>query len=89
MRSVQVNQDAGQVSMQGVQVQGPRNTQRTLFHRRYQRVSDQQREQLIHSIEEGMSIAAAARLTNINYENAKSIFRVYRLQHRRNKMRGN
>lgn len=45
-------------------------------------VSDEQRQQLIEFIKNGHKITEAAKATGLNYENAKAIIRVYRLEGR-------
>ena len=53
--------------------------------RPYTKVTDQQRTQLIDLLDQNMSIKDASDTMGINYENAKAIFRVYRLEKRKTK----
>ena len=47
------------------------------------KVSDDQRAQLIDLLNQNQSISEAADQVGVNYENAKAIFRVYRLEKRK------
>ena len=48
--------------------------------RQYEKVTNIQREQILHAIVVmNHSIADASKLTGVNYENAKAIYRTYRL----------
>ena len=47
------------------------------------KVSDDQRAQLIDLLNQNQTISEAAEQVGVNYENAKAIFRVYRLEKRR------
>lgn len=54
--------------------------------KQYRIIEDTQRFQLLDLIvKDKMSIVQAARETGIHYENAKAIYRVYRLQGRKSK----
>ena len=53
--------------------------------RSYMKVSDEQRAQLLELLSQKMTISDAAEQTGVNYENAKAIFRVYRLEKRKTK----
>jgi len=53
--------------------------------RNYEKVSDEKRQLLIDMIRQNMTIKDAARLIDINYENAKAICRVYRREQRTDK----
>ena len=46
-------------------------------------MSDEQRAQLIDLLNQKHSIGEAAEQIGVNYENAKAIFRVYRLEKRK------
>ena len=48
--------------------------------RSYTKVKDSQRNELIALLDQNMSIKDASDQMGINYENAKAIFRVYRLE---------
>ena len=48
--------------------------------RAYTKVTDEQRLELIRLLDQNMSIKDASDQMGINYENAKAIFRVYRLE---------
>ncbi len=50
--------------------------------RTYDRVSDDQRVRLLKLLSEQMTIKQAAESLGINYENAKSIYRAWRLENR-------
>ena len=51
----------------------------------YARVTDEQRSMLIKLLKTNLSVKDAAIRVNIKYENAKAIYRVYRLEGRMNK----
>lgn len=51
--------------------------------RSYTRVNDKQRIELIDLLEREMSIKEASDRMGINYENAKAIYRIYRLERRK------
>ena len=53
--------------------------------RSYTKVSDKQRIELIELLKQNMSIKDAADFMGINYENAKVIYRVYRIENRKTK----
>ena len=53
--------------------------------RGYNRVTNEQRVVLLDLLDRNMSIRQAASQLGINYENAKSIYRIYRLQNRKTK----
>lgn len=50
--------------------------------REYLRVTDESRKRLLKYIVEGKSIKEAAELVNINYENAKAIYRTFKQENR-------
>ena len=50
--------------------------------RKYKKVSDDLRQQLVQMVDNGAQIKNAAQQLNINYENAKVICRTYRLEGR-------
>ena len=53
--------------------------------RSYKRVSNKRRKRLIRLLKQKKSIKEAAELVGVNYENAKAIYRVYRLENRQTK----
>lgn len=53
--------------------------------RKYIKITDQQRHQLVEVKNQGHTIKDAAKLVDIPYENAKAIMRVYRREMRTNK----
>lgn len=53
--------------------------------RKYARVNDELRQQLISLLDDNMSIKDAAKQIGINYENAKVINRIYREEGRTSK----
>ena len=53
--------------------------------RSYMKVSDEQRAQLLNLLSQKMTISDAAEQVGVKYENAKAIFRVYRLEKRKTK----
>ena len=53
--------------------------------RAYTKVTDEKRLELIDLLNQNMSIKEASDQMGINYENAKAIYRVYRLEQRKTK----
>ena len=53
--------------------------------RPYTKVTDEKRLELIDLLNQNMSIKEASDQMGINYENAKAIYRVYRLEQRKTK----
>ena len=53
--------------------------------RAYAKVTDRQRAELLNLLQQNISIREASEQMGINYENAKVIYRVYRLENRTTK----
>ena len=53
--------------------------------RAYAKVTDRQRAELLNLLQQNISIREASEQLGINYENAKVIYRVYRLENRTTK----
>ena len=63
----------------------PRVNPTAVYVREYTKVTNEQRELLINLLESNISIKNAARRAGLKYENAKVIYRVYKMEGRTSK----